>query len=158
MADYAFRAVTGNDLSMLTGWLGQLQVSRWWPDAADQIAKIHDHIADPSLTTLIVTHDDQPIAYVQHYPVHRWAAPQFGHLAADTIALDAFAGPLGFGHGAAWLRPLGDRLLDRVSMLAVDPVPANTRGVRAWRKAGFEGDVIRPDDKGVPVLVMTRRR
>ena len=37
MTDYGFRTVTGNDLSMLTGWLSQLQVSRWWPDAGGQI-------------------------------------------------------------------------------------------------------------------------
>ncbi len=158
MPDYGFRSVTGNDLSMLTGWLTQLQVSRWWPDAGDQVTKIREHLGDPAITPLIVTHDDQPIAYVQHYPKRRWPAPQFAHLAHDAVALDAFSGPMGFGHGGAWLRQLGDRLLENVSTLAIDPTPDNTRAVRAYKRSGFEGNVIRPDADGRSVLVMTRRR
>ncbi len=158
MIDYSFRNVTGNDLTMLSGWLSQLQVRRWWPDATDQIAHIRDHIGDPAITPLIVMADEQPIAYVQHYPARRWPAPQFGHLPHDTVALDLFSGPKGFGHGGAWLRQLGDVLLENVSMLAIDPPTVTVAAVRAYRKAGFDGDVIRPDAKGRPVLVMTRRR
>ncbi|WBU60241.1 GNAT family N-acetyltransferase [Paracoccus albus] len=158
MAEYDFRAVTGNDLTMLSGWLGQLQVSRWWPNGPDQIKGIREHIADPSVSPMIVSLDDEPIAYVQHYRARRWPAPQFGHLPYDTIALDLFSGPKGFGHGGAWLRQLGDSLLADVSMLAIDPTTDNVAAVRAYRKAGFDGDVIRPDADGKPVLVMTRRR
>ncbi|MFV0293193.1 MAG: GNAT family N-acetyltransferase [Paracoccus sp. (in: a-proteobacteria)] len=158
MADYEFRAVTGNDLTMLSGWLSQLQVSRWWPDAGDQIVHIRDHISDPAITPLIVSHGDDPVAYVQHYQARRWPAPQFGHLAHDTVGLDMFSGPLGFGHGSKWLRQIGDQLLGQVSTLVLDPSPNNVSAVRACRKAGFDGDVIRPDAEGKRVLVMTRRR
>lgn len=158
MAEYSFRAVTGNDLTMLSGWLQQLQVSRWWPDGADQVAHIREHIADPSISPLIVIHDEQPIGYVQHYKARRWPAPQFAHLPHDTVALDLFSGPLGFGHGGTWLRQLGDELLADVSTLAIDPTTDNVAAVRAYRKAGFDGDVIRPDADGKRVLVMTRRR
>ncbi len=158
MGDYGFRTVTGNDLSMLTGWLTQLQVSRWWPDPGQQIAKIRTRLGDPAITQLIVTDGETPIAFVQHYPARRWPAPQFAHLAHDTIGLDMFSGPSGFGHGGAWLRQLGDRLLGHASTLALDPTASNTRAVRAYRRAGFDGDVIRKDAQGDPVLVMTRRR
>ena len=158
MADYGFRTTTGNDLSMLTGWLTQLQVSRWWPDAGSQISEIRARLGDPAITQLIVTHADTPIAFVQHYPARRWPTPQFAHLAHDTIGLDMFSGPTGFGHGGAWLRQLGDQLLDNASTLALDPTAGNIRAVRAYRQAGFEGDVIRKDAQGDPVLVMTRRR
>lgn len=158
MADYSFRTVTGNDLSMLTGWLSQLQVARWWPDASQQINHIRAGLGDPGITQLIVTHAETPIAFLQHYPARRWPAPQFAHLAHDTIGLDMFSGPSGFGHGARWLRQLGDQLLETVSTLALDPTAANIRAVRAYRAAGFDGDVIRKDADGSPVLVMTRRR
>ena len=69
-----------------------------------------------------------------------------------------FSGPSGFGHGGAWLRQLGDQLLEHATTLAVDPTAGNTRAVRAYRRAGFDGDVIRKDAQGDPVLVMTRRR
>ncbi|NHF73612.1 GNAT family N-acetyltransferase [Paracoccus xiamenensis] len=157
MADYSFRAVTGNDLTMLSGWLQQLQVRRWWREN-DELDQIRAHIADPAISPLIVSRGDDPIAYVQHYSARRWPAPQFAHLPHDTVALDLFSGPMGFGHGASWLRQLGDDLLGRVSMLATDPTTDNVAAVRAYRKAGFDGDVIRPDADGKPVLVMTRRR
>lgn len=69
-----------------------------------------------------------------------------------------FSGPAGFGHGAKWLQQLGDQLLTNVSTLVLDPTTANIRAVRAYRAAGFDGDVIRKDAQGDPVLVMTRRR
>ena len=158
MAEYGFRTVTGNDLSMLTGWLTQLQVSRWWPNTGDQISKIRERLGNPAITQLIVTMAETPIAFVQHYAARGWSDPQFAHLAHDTIGLDMFSGPSGFGHGGAWLRQLGDQLLDNVSTLALDPTASNTRAVRAYRRAGFDGDVIRKDAQGDPVLVMTRRR
>ncbi|TKW66473.1 MAG: acetyltransferase [Paracoccus denitrificans] len=158
MGKYSFRSVTGNDLTMLSGWLNQLQVSRWWPNAANQIAGIREHLGDPSITPMIVGFGDDPIAYVQHYRARRWPAPQFGHLPHDTVALDLFSGPMGFGHGGLWLRELGDQLLEQVSMLAIDPTTDNVAAVRAYRKAGFEGDVIRLDADDKRVLVMTRRR
>ncbi|MDO5606094.1 MAG: GNAT family N-acetyltransferase [Paracoccus sp. (in: a-proteobacteria)] len=157
MSSYEFRPLTGNDLAMLAGWLTQLQVQRWWPDPARQLALIRDDLANAAMTQLIVSQDDRPVGYVQHYPARRWPAPQFAHLAHDTVALDLFSGPAGFGHGAAWLRQLADELLARVSTLAIDPLPGNVTAVRAFRKAGFAGDVIRPDADGRPVLVMTRR-
>lgn len=158
MSEYGFRAATGNDLSMLAGWLSQLQVARWWPDAGQQITDIRALLGDPAITQLIVTQAETPIAFVQHYPARRWPAPQFAHLAHDTIGLDMFSGPSGFGHGGAWLRQLGDQLLEHATTLAVDPTAGNTRAVRAYRRAGFDGDVIRKDAQGDPVLVMTRRR
>lgn len=158
MAEYGFRAVTGNDLSMLTGWLTQLQVARWWPDAGQQVAKIRDLLGNPAITQQVVIHDDVPIAFVQHYPARRWPAPHFAHLPHDTVGLDMFSGPGGFGHGAAWLHQLGEELLQQASMLALDPSPNNVAAVRACRKAGFNGDVIRLDGEGQPALVMTRRR
>lgn len=158
MPDYSFRTATGNDLSMLTGWLTQLQVARWWPDAGQQVAKIRSRLGDPAITQLVVSQAETPIAFVQHYPARRWPAPQFAHLAHDTVGLDMFSGPSGFGHGGAWLRQLSDQLLENASTLALDPVAGNSRAVRACRRAGFEGDVIRKDGQGTPVLVMTRRR
>lgn len=152
MGDYGFRPVAADDLPMLAGWLGQVQVARWWP------APIRENAGHADLTRLVVTRGTESIAYAQHYPAHRWQAPQFAHLPHDAVGIGLFSGPQGFGHGGAWLRQLGDDLLLRASMLVVDPVPGNIRAVRACRKAGFAGDVIRAGPDGQAVLVMTRRR
>lgn len=158
MSDYDFRTVTGNDLTMLSGWLNQLQISRWWPDPARQLHRIQQDLANAAMTQLIVMQDDTPLAFVRHYPARRVPAPQFAHLPHDTIALDQLSGPLGPQHVEGWLGQLGDRLLQEVSMLATDPTTNNVASVRAYRQAGFGGDVIRQNGDGRPVLVMTRRR
>ncbi|WBU56757.1 GNAT family N-acetyltransferase [Paracoccus sediminicola] len=158
MAEYGFQVVAEDDLPMLADWLRQEAVSRWWKNADMQIAEIREHISDPGIALRIVTAADAPIAYVQHYPAARWPAPHFAGLPPDSVAIDLFSGPQGFGHGGRWLRQLGDMLLRRVSTLAIDPTPENSRAIGAYQHAGFTGDVIRPDAEGNCVRVMTRRR
>ncbi|MBU3031407.1 GNAT family N-acetyltransferase [Paracoccus marinaquae] len=158
MADYGFRPVTGADLPMLADWLRQPGVAHWWGGPDRQIALIREEGAEPGLHQVIATLDRAPLGYGQYYPAHRWPAPHLAHLPPETIAIDVFSGPQGWGQGGAWLRALGDLLLARVPVLAIDPDPANTRAIRAYEKAGFAGTALGRDGAGRTVRIMTRRR
>lgn len=158
MASYDFRPVTADDLPMLARWLAHPEVSRWWPGPDRQIALIREDLPEAVMTQLVVSLDDLPIGYAQHYRARQWPAPHFDGLPDDTVAIDLFNAPEGFGHGGKWLRQLGDELLDSVSTLAIDPGPDNLRAIRAYQRAGFSGDAILTDAEGQKVRLMTRRR
>ncbi len=78
--------------------------------------------------------------------------------AAEALAIDCFSGPGGFGHGGLWLRALADTLLAEAPILVIDPEPDNLRAVRAYEKAGFRGEELRPSEDGTLARVMTRHR
>ncbi|MBK4214836.1 GNAT family N-acetyltransferase [Paracoccus caeni] len=158
MPDYAFRPVTRDDLPMLAEWLRQPEVAAWWGGPDRQISLVTEDLDSPAMEQVLALRDGVPLGYAQYYPAHHWPAPQFAHLPADTIAIDVFGGPQGWGHGGQWLRALGDLLLLDTPILAIDPDPENTRAIRAYEKAGFTGDEIRTDSEGHPARIMTRRR
>lgn len=158
MPDYGFRLVTAADLPMLAEWLRVPQVARWWPDAERQLALIRAERRAAPMRQLIALRGDTPLGYAQCYPAFHWPAPHFAGLPQDSIALDVFGAPAGRGQGGAWLRALGDLLLQDGSTLVIDPAPENLRAIRAYEKAGFSGLRIATDSEGQSVLVMARRR
>ncbi|SMO98154.1 GNAT family N-acetyltransferase [Paracoccus laeviglucosivorans] len=153
-----FRPVTQADLPMLGDWLRDARVSCWWRGADEQLAGIAEDLDNPAMRQWLALRDGQPIAYAQFYPAHHWNAPHFRDLPADTIAVDCFAGPDGFGQGGAWLDALARRLLTEASVLVIDPEPENLRAIRAYAKAGFSGQDVRPSEDGTMARIMTRHR
>ena len=158
MPDYRFTPVTADDLPMLAEWLRQPAVAQWWPGPDRQIELVREDLGHEVMRQVIAWRDQTALGYAQIYPAHHWPAPQFAGLPADTLALDVFAAPAGFGQGGAWLGALCDLLLRDASTLAIDPEPGNLRAIRAYEKAGFAGADLRADQQGDPVRVMTRRR
>lgn len=158
MADYRFRPVIPADLPILADWLSDPRVAEWWGGPEREIQLIREDLGHDVMRQVIALRGDTPLGYAQFYPAFHWPAPHFAGLPADTIALDVFGGPLGWGHGGSWLRALGDLLLRDVSTLAIDPDPENLRAIRAYAKAGFAGTRIAADSEGYPVRIMTRRR
>ncbi len=158
MPDYGFRPVTRDDLPMLAGWLRDGRVAAWWEGPEHQLALVTEDLDNPAMTQLLVQADGVPIGYAQHCPAQAWPAPHLVGLPPDAVAIDVFSAPEGFGHGGAWLRALGDLLLRRVSVLAIDPDPGNARAIRAYGKAGFAGGAVLVDGEGQPVRLMTRLR
>ena len=143
---------------MLADWLRQLAVARWWGGPDRQIALIRDDIPDGLMGQVIAMRGQTLLGYAQSYPAHHWPAPHFAHLPAETIALDVFNGPDGWGQGSEWLRALGDLLRARTAILVIDPDPENQRAIRAYEKAGFSGAETGMDAEGQRTRVMTRRR
>lgn len=153
-----FRPVTRADLPMLADWLRDVRVSCWWRGAGQQLAGIAEDLGNPAMRQWLVLRDDRPIAYAQVYPAHHWNAPQFSDLPADTLAIDCFAAPAGFGYGGMWLNALAGLLLAEASVLVIDPEPENLRAIRAYAKAGFVGTQLRPSEDGTLARIMTRHR
>ncbi|WJS84547.1 GNAT family N-acetyltransferase [Paracoccus sp. TOH] len=158
MDRFGFRPVTHADLPLLADWLHLPEVARWWRGAEAQLAGIEEDLDEPAMRQWLVLLNGTAIAYAQFYPAHHWGAPHFAGLPTDALAIDCFSGPEGFGHGGAWLRALGDRLLAEASILVIDPEPGNLRAIRAYRKAGFRGEELRPTEDGTLARVMTRHR
>lgn len=158
MGGFEFQRVGRADLPMLADWLGRPEVSRWWTDPDRQIGMIEGYLDQPAIVQLLICRNRHPIAYAQFYPANHWGAVQYAGLPFGAIGLDAFAGPDGMGHGADWLKAIGDLLLAEAPLLAVDPSPDNVRAIRAYEKAGFAGASLFIDDLGQTVRVMTRRR
>ena len=156
--EISFRPVASGDLPMLALWLARPEVAHWWPDPRHQLGLMRSDLDEAAMTQVIAMDGDVPLGYAQHYPAHHWPAPHFADLPADAVAIDVFGSPEGRGRGGEWLRALGDLLLERTQVLAIDPDPRNLRAIRAYQKAGFSGDAVLPDGAGTPVRVMRRRR
>jgi len=77
------------------------------------------------------------------------------------MAVDAFIGVpemIGQGHGARFLRLLAEKLLDEdAPLIVIDPAPANSRALRAYRKAGFR-DLREAETDSGPVILMAFSR
>ncbi|MGA0615712.1 GNAT family N-acetyltransferase [Paracoccus sp. KR1-242] len=158
MDRFGFRPVARADLPLLADWLAAPQVARWWRGAGTQLAGIAEDLDEPAMRQWLVTDGDVPIAYAQVYPAHHWAAPHFHDLPADTLAIDCFSGPGGFGLGGLWLDQLARRLLAETGALVIDPEPDNHRAIRAYEKAGFSGGDLRLTEDGGKARIMTRLR
>ncbi len=158
MPEYSFRPVTRADLPMLADWLREPIVAVWWRDTDRQLGELERKLDNPAMTLWIVLQDDLPIAYAQYCLAAHWQEPHYAGQPEGAVAMDVFSGPGGIGSGGQWLRALTDRLLDSAPVIVIDPEPGNARAIRAYEKAGFHGEAILHNDKGLPVRIMTRRR
>jgi aminoglycoside 6'-N-acetyltransferase len=143
---------------MLEHWLHTPEVVRWWGAPAEELALLRADMDEPGMTMLIVTGDDVPFAYAQHYAVHTWPQPYLAHLPPGSRAIDAFIGEpamLGGGHGSVFLRRLAEQLrANGARLVAIDPSADNVRAQRAYASAGFRGDEIVETDAGPAVLML----
>jgi aminoglycoside 6'-N-acetyltransferase len=155
--NYHFRPFTRADLPLAARWLRTPEVVRWWGDPKEQIALITQDLDEPSMRQWIVEYKARPIAYVQAYHLDAWPQTHLLHLPNGTTAIDAFIGEpamLGRGHGNAFLRALGEKLLaEGAPVVVTDPDCDNYRARRAYARAGFVGEEIVETDRG-PVIIM----
>lgn len=155
---YDFRPVVHGDMVMLARWLREPAVAAWWRDPVAQLALIQGDLADPRMEQVIVTADGAPIAYAQIYEVHAYGAPHLADQPQGALGIDCFAAPEGVGQGKAWLREMGDRLLQNAMVIVTDPEPGNMRAIAAYLGAGFADRGTRLDEEGRPARIMTRHR
>ncbi len=155
---YALRAFTRADLPMMADWLATPALRAWWGDPGEQLALVTEDLDNPLMDQRIATHAAAPFGYVQSYPCQHWGAPQFHDQPGDARAMDTCIGVpamLGQGHGAAMVRIYAQTLLtEGAPAVVIDPDPANTRAVHAYRRAGFRDIATRPCEDGTPVVVM----
>jgi aminoglycoside 6'-N-acetyltransferase len=156
--EYRFEPVTRDDYPLLRRWLAEPHVRAWWGEPEEEIALIDEDLGNGP-TDMRIVWQARPFAYVQDYPAHHWPMPHFASFPDGARGIDTFLGEtawLGRGHAAAYLRQRAEALLAAGAPAVVtDPDPANLRGVRAWRAAGFSGDTVAPCEDGSPVLVLS---
>lgn len=156
--DYRFVPVKRSDFPMLLRWLAEPHVRAWWGEPGSEIALIEEDLDHGPTDMRIVHHGGRPFAYVQDYPAHHWEMPHYKGFPEGTRAIDTFLGEpsmLGRGHASGYLRERAEALLaDGYPTVVIDPSPDNARAVRAYRRAGFVGEDIRPCEDGEPVIVM----
>lgn len=137
------------DLQLLHDWLGDPDVQRWYSEGEHSMQNYRRQFApEPTTHKFIILIDDQPAGYLQAYRLSdepEYAA-QIG-LEFDAVSIDLFIGEPGFrgGWGSLVLR----RALDQIVFGAMNadhaccnPDPENVRAVKAYQKAGFQGDRI----------------
>lgn len=146
---------------MLRRWLASSHVRAWWGEPDEELALIEADIDDGPTDMRVIWLEDRPIGYVQDYPVRGRDATQYVGFPEGTRAVDALLGDpawLGRGHGADFLCQRASEIVDAGHPAVVaDPSPKNVCAVAAFRAAGFDGDTIRTDQDGNPVLVLQFR-
>jgi aminoglycoside 6'-N-acetyltransferase len=147
-----------DDFALLERWLHAPEVVRWWGDPTEQLALLLGDVDEAAMTMLLVSGDDRPFAYAQHYEVHTWPQPHLAALPLGSRAIDAFIGEsemLGVGHGSMFLRLLAEALIrDGAPTVAIDPDVDNERALRAYANAGFHGDTLVETEAGPAVLML----
>jgi len=156
---YSFHPVSKSDLPLLSVWLKDPAVARWYEDD-DYIEDLEESLDDTRIRMQLVLFDAEPIAYVQDYDIHAWSDHHFAYLPVGSRGIDTFIGSsdqMGKGHGTHYLNRLIKQLFaERVPALGIDPEPENTRARQVYRKIGFAEDGESASEWGDVVLMSLR--
>jgi aminoglycoside 6'-N-acetyltransferase len=142
---------------LLHRWLHTPEVVRWWGDPDEQMGLLEGDLAEPRMLMRLVSFENKPFAYAQHYALQDWPQPHLAALPAGSRAIDAFIGEphmVGCGHGSVFLRLLAQQLrLDGTPVVVIDPDVRNLRARRAYQKAGFTGDTVVETGSGIAIVM-----
>lgn len=141
--NYVFRSVAPGDLQLLSTWLKEPVVSRWYDDP-DYIEDLEEHLDDARIRMQLVVFNDEPIAFVQDYDIHAWEDHHLAFLPVGSRGIDTFIGSAalsGKGHGTNYLALLCMQLFDvGVPALGIDPHPDNHTARHVYQNIGFIED------------------
>jgi len=137
---YTFKAVNSQNLILLSDWLKEPMVSRWYDDP-NYIDHLEEHLNDSRIRMQIVYYNEVPIAYVQDYDIHAWTNHPLAFLPNKARGIDTFIGSsdlIGIGHGSSYLSILCHRYFQQgIPALGIDPHPDNILARFAYKKVGF---------------------
>lgn len=155
-SSYTFRAVDSSDIPMLSLWVKEPKVSRWFDDP-DYAENIKENLEDSRIQMRLVLLDEQPIAYLQDYDIHAWTDHHLAYLPPDSRGIDTFIGSdswIGKGHGRKYLSLFSKQLFSGgVPALGIDPHPDNIAARRVYEKIGFTENGIVESDWGTVVTM-----
>jgi aminoglycoside 6'-N-acetyltransferase len=156
--DYVFRPMSPDDLAMVGRWLETPEVMRWWGEADEQYRLVSGDLDHPDMDQFIVSLRGYPFGYIQCYGLSTWNAGLGSH-PRNSRGIDQFIGQpemIGRGHGSSFIRQFVDTVLKSgTPRVVTDPDPDNGRAVRAYAKAGFQGERLVDTPDG-PALLMVR--
>ncbi len=174
MRAITLRPLTREDLPLVSGWLAQPHVARWWRDPSDLAAVEAKYL--PYLTgqepteVFVIEVDRSPAGFIQRYLISSY--PDWVQVlrATGTVSWEAAAGIdyligdpalIGRGIGPAAIREFTAMTFTRypeADSVVVDVLQANVRSWRALERAGFsrfwagELDSSDPSDAGPSFL------
>jgi aminoglycoside 6'-N-acetyltransferase len=155
--DYAFHPMSPGDLPLIRRWLESPEVVRWWGKPDEQYELVSGDLDHPDMDQFIVALGDHRFGYIQCYALGTWNQGLGSH-PSGTRGIDQFIGVsdmVGCGHGSGFIRQFSDRLLaSGIPRIVTDPDPENDRAVRAYIKAGFQGDRVVETPDGIALLMV----
>ncbi len=157
---YRFIPVEPRHLNMIMEWLAEPHVAKWWGDSPEEeMALIMEHLDSVSVEPFIIMLGDEAIGYLQTYDPHLEDDHPYQDQPTGTLGLDQFIGEpdlIGQGHGPRLLEEFVSLLFEEgVPRIIVDPDPANSQAIKAYKKAGFVAFDTRTSIYG-PALLMAR--
>lgn len=130
----ALRPSTPADADLVTAWLADPAVHRWWggrPLSREEVLAKYCGAREPDVTVFVVEVADRPAGVVQVWQDAE--RPGIGGLDLFLAAAEQ-----GRGTGPFVARLLATDLLRRGwTSVTADPAEENVRAVAAWRRAGF---------------------
>ncbi len=163
---YTFRPLAREDFELLSTWIGQPHIQKWWHDSP----KLEDVVADyapcidgtEATRVYIVSLDDKPMGMIQCYLTddYRDEVPDWD--AAGFVGIDYLIGVpqlVGQGHGSAMIKAFIDEVVrpeyPSAKGVVSDPEVANLASVGALRRAGLVPHKIIPKGEyGTPEQLM----
>jgi aminoglycoside 6'-N-acetyltransferase len=144
------RPTTPADVDLLSDWLADPEVYRWWggaPVARAMVAEQYVGVRQPDVETFVVETDGQPIGFLQYWR----GEPRTGGL--DVFLIPTRRGQ-GLGPDAA--RAVVSYLVDELGWqrVTVDPSVDNAGAIRAWERAGFQFERAWPEAPDGPAILM----
>ena len=150
----SLRPTSPDDLDLLTGWLTDPEVYRWWGGRAhsrEEVAAKYIGARSPDVEGFIVEVETLPIGYLQYW------------IESETSGgLDMFLIPSARGKG---LGPEAARLLAGYlfdvrgwTRITVDPLATNAGAIRGWERAGFRYERDMPDHPDGPSVLLSWER
>ncbi len=158
-----FEPVEEMHLPMLSRWLREPHVRKWWGDPETEIELIRTGQAEGEVDAYIAHFNGAPAAYIQGWhPSDRDEESWVKDMPPDTVGVDMFIGTpemTGRGTGSRILRAFARMLFEAgVPRLVIDPDGENGSAIAAFARAGFVKFAEHRDSKGVTVLMeMTPR-
>jgi len=154
---YSFRDIVSSDLQLLSSWQKEPKVLRWF-GAPESVEDLEDKLEDSRIRIQLVLYNDEPIAYVQDYDIHKWTNHHLAYLPPDSRGIDTFIGSdrwMGKGHGTKYLSLLCQMYFgDGVPAMGIDPDPENVLARHVYEKIGFREDGVVDSEWG-KVLTMS---
>lgn len=159
----ALRSIAPDDWSLLSRWLRDPSVERWWGDPGSSEAGIRLVIETPSGVARMIQVDGRPVGYAHAIDATFWGEELPDSLPQWTWDVDLFVGD------PQWRgRNIGERALDLLAAevfqttfamaLSVFVSVRNEAAVRAYERAGFRWVTVWEDPIEGPVWLMLRER